>query len=167
MDAIIAIMVPLAFFLFMTFVISVGSAGTTLAEFQTQITKLDCPMPQFQGSPFPYPSFTDRTNKTYNTRSSTNTTLTLSCSDVHTPNGFDYCYGCPVANTLGFFIFIFDYLSEGVHKVSALFTMVGLAVIPPNEIPSSVSNLIFLFVYIPMYVLLGFGIYKGVSPFAT
>jgi hypothetical protein len=166
MEPITAVIIPVAFFLMVTFVISLGSSGETFTAINTQINALNCPMPQFQGSPFPYPNPTSFTNMTYNTRSASNTTLTLTCTNVHTPNGFDYCYGCPASNTIGFFLFTFDYISEAVHKVTALFTIVGFAVTPPLEIPSSVSSLIFLFVYIPMYILLGFGIYKGVSPFA-
>lgn len=165
MDAIIAVVIPVAFFLLMTFVLSFGVTGTTPTPIQTQINSLNCFMPQFQGSPFPFPNPTSFTNMTYNTRSASNSTLTLSCTNVHTPNGFDYCYGCPASNTLGFFLFVFDYISEGVHKVAALFTIIGLVVTPPSNIPASVSAPLFLFVYIPMYILLGFGIYKGVSPF--
>ena len=148
----------------MSFVLDFGVTGSTPITIQNNIDALNCPLPQLVGSEYPFPNPTQRTNATYNTQSSSNSTLTLTCTNVHTFNGYDYHYGEP-AVAIGVFFFIFDYISEGVHKVSALFSIVFEVVTPPNSIPSEVSSPLFLFVYIPMYILLGFGIYKGTNPF--
>jgi hypothetical protein len=158
-------MIPLVFFLSVTAVIGVGSLGSTYDEIQDQIDALNCPMPQLQGSPFPFPDGTQRTNATYNTRSAGNQTLTLTCTPVHTFKGYDYHYGEPTV-AIGIIFFPFDYISEAVHKLVTLFVLIGIGMTPPDDIPANVKSLIFLFIYVPMYVLFGFGIYKGVSPFA-
>lgn len=156
-------MVPIFFFTFMFLVFGLGVIGTTQTQLQTKIDEINCGMPLFQG--FPPPA-----NFTYNylKQSPANNTLLLSCTTVHTPFGYDYNYGQPFVS-LGIFFYAFDYISEVVHKLTAVIQIMFFIVTPPSNLDNfAVGNVlvstIMMFVYVIMYVMFGVGIYKMINP---
>jgi hypothetical protein len=111
---------------------------------------------------------------TYNYKGVGSQVLTLSCSKVHTINGFDYFWGTQNTTIGGIHIqsgipfagipfFLGDYLAAGVDKLAAMLDIGSSIFFPPSQIPASISNLIFFFAYVPFYAMFAIGIYSLVA----
>lgn len=141
----------------------------------TQINRINCPMPQASGL-WNNSGTLMYQNGTYNYPSSGNKMITLTCSQVHTLNGFDYFWGTQNVTIGGIHIqtgipfagiifFVGDWLGEGVDKIIAIVNLIALNLIPPANIPPAVTNIVFFFIYIPMYIMIGVGLYGIFAPF--
>jgi hypothetical protein len=115
-----------------------------------------------------------RTGQTYNYPSVSNQTITLTCTSVHTANGFDYCYGCPTVSLAGVMFFIGDWISELVgNKLASLFTLLYFFITPANfniqgftiSDLSGVALMLVIGAYGISYLLIGVLAYKIISPF--
>lgn len=87
--------------------------------------------------------------------------------DGNWPNASSATYNDNTTWSFGFnkIKFFADTVYFAIQKGIATGVLIFLAVIPPTNIPAVVSTLLFFFFYIPMYIMLGIGAYKGVSPF--
>lgn len=98
------------------------------------------------------------TGATYNYPDASNSTLTLTCSSVHTLDGVDYCYGCPVSSFFGYAIFAGDYISRVFETIGAFFGLIGIilgASIPVDVITQAPLLAI---PYAFIFIVLGYGI---------
>lgn len=62
---------------------------------------------------------------------------------------------------LGYFVATIGFFLE---KVTAMFTLIGIALTPPSEVAAIFPLIIVL--YAGLYIMLGVGIYKVIDPFA-
>lgn len=147
---------------------------TALSGIQTQFNRLTCPFPSSSGL-WNNTGTLEYTNGTYNYPSVNVRNITLTCTSVHTLNGFDYFYGTGAGVPFaGMVFFIGDLLSELVDKAIAFFTLAGFYLLPINftilgyTITSMSANaqMAIIGVYGFCYIFIGIGIYKIVSPFS-
>lgn len=143
------IVVPVILILVMGFIFQ--SSVVAIAEKQA---RLECPYPAISGL-WNSSGTIVYTNATYNYPNVNNQTLTLTCTEVHTLNGFDYAYGSPTVSFAGFPFFIGDWLSElFTNKASALAEMVVLFVTAPAQI-SALSWYIYVDVVLIAFIVIG------------
>ena len=151
-----------------------NSGQTATANIQHQFNRLGCPMPEGSGL-WNNSGVITRSNFTYNYEAVNQNVLTLTCTDVHTMDGIDYCFGCPSPPAVGILVFINDYLSELFgNKGGAIGTIIAYVLTPINFdvmgfTIADLSGLSLMFViglYIFAYLPIGIFIYKAIIPFA-
>lgn len=159
--------------LIMIMAIVSNSGQTATANIQHQFDRIGCPMPEGSGL-WNSSGTLQHSNFTYNYPNVNNQTLTLTCTEVHTMDGLDYCFGCPTPPAVGVLVFINDYLSELFgNKASAFFTIIAYVLTPINlniwgftiGDLSGVSLMLVIGLYIFAYIPIGIMIYKAISPF--
>lgn len=113
-----------------------SSSLTTINQLSNRI---ECPFPAVSGlwndtSIVPSGVIT-YSNGTYNYEAVGLPVNTLTCTEVHTLDGFDYFYGVPTVPFAGFPFFVGDWLSElFANKVSAIFTLIITVINAPAEV---------------------------------
>lgn len=151
-----------------------NSAPTSLANIQDQFDRLSCPMPSQTGL-WNSSGVIQYSGATYNYPSVSNQTLTLTCTEVHTLDGFDYAYGSPTIPFAGFPFFLGDWISElFANKVVAVFTLIVYVLSPANfnflgYTIDDITGIALMFVislYVFSYIAIGVMLYKIISPFA-
>lgn len=160
-----------------------NSAPSSIAAIQTQFERFGCPMPSITGlwsQPESNGQGVNATNlqysgATYNYPNVGNQTLTLTCTEVHTLDSFDYAYGSPTVAFAGTIFFISDWLSELiVNKLAAFFTILFYILTPANlnflgftiADLTGVALMAIIGLYILCYIAIGALLYKIISPFA-
>lgn len=125
-------------------------------QIQNLQDRLACPAPEGSGL-WNSSGTIMRTNGTYNYEAVNVNVLTLTCTEVHTLNGFDYFYGVPTVPFAGFPFFVSDWVSEQFgNKGGALIELIVLFVTAPAQI----SGLAW-YIYVDI-VLFAFIIFGGV-----
>lgn len=156
----------------MAIVSNTGQTATT--NIQNQFDRIACPMPSNTGL-WNSSGTLMYSNGTYNYEAVSLPTNTLTCTEVHTLDGFDYFYGVPTVPFAGFPFFIGDWISElFANKVSAFFTIIAYILTPINldvfgftiADLSGVSLMFVIGLYIFAYIPIGIFIYKAITPFA-
>lgn len=153
----------------------IGNSGeTSVANLIEQIDRINCPTPEGSGLWNNTGTLT-RTGQTYNYPSVSNMTLTLTCTDVHTPNGFDYCYGCPTVSFAGMMFYLGDWISELVgNKGSAIGVLISFFLTPANfsffgftiaDI-GGIALMLVIALYGMSYIFIGAMIYRTLDPFS-
>lgn len=162
--------------LFLAIVSIVGNSGAqSAANITNQFNKITCPLPEISGLWNNTGTIT-RTGQTYNYPSVSNQTLTLTCTSVHTADGFDYCYGCPTVAFAGSMFYAGDWFSEMVgNKGSAILTLIYFFLTPANfnVLGYTISNLTgialmsVILIYAIAYIFIGAMGYKLLSPWSS
>lgn len=151
-----------------------NSGATSISNISQQFDRLSCPMPSSSGL-WNSTGTLMYTNGTYNYEAVNINVNTLTCSEVHTLDGFDYFYGSPTLPFAGFGFFIGDWISELIaNKLSALFTIIFYILTPANfnilgYTIDDITGFGLMFVitlYAFCYISIGAMIYKIVSPFS-
>lgn len=153
-----------------------NTSATSISNIQQQFDRISCPMPaisglwnntitgelQFSGATYNYPAVN-------------NNTLTLSCTEIHTLDSFDYAYGSPTVAFAGSMFFLGDWLSELIsNKLGAFFVILSYILTPANfnilgYTIADISGFALMFVialYAVCYIAIGAMVYKIVSPFS-
>lgn len=160
-------------FLAMLAIIS-NTSSTSIGNIQSQLNRINCPSPEASGLWNNTGTIT-RTGQTYNYPSVSNQTLTLTCTNVHTANGFDYCYGCPTVSFAGMMFYMGDWVSEIVgNKGSAIGTLLFFFLTPANFniLGYTINDLIgvplmvVIVAYAISYIFIGAMLYKILSPWS-
>lgn len=161
--------------LFLAVLAIVGNSGqTAISNITTQFDRLACPMPSQTGL-WNNTGILMYEGATYNYPDVGNQTLTLTCTEVHTLDGFDYAYGSPTIPFAGFPFFLGDWLSElFANKLSAIGTLIYFFITPANfdifgYTISDLSGIPLMFViviYAISYIGIGAMAYKIISPFS-
>lgn len=145
------IVLPIIFIVVMGFIFQQNTQ-----QIQNLQDRLACPAPEASGL-WNSSGTIMRTNGTYNYEAVGVQVLTLTCTEVHTLNGFDYFYGVPTVPFAGFPFFVGDWVSEQFgNKGGALIELIVLFVTAPAQI----SGLAW-YVYVDI-VLFAFIIFGGV-----
>lgn len=114
-------------------------------------------------------------NGTYNYPNVNTQTITLTCTEVHTMDGFDYFYGSPTLAGAGALFYVNDYVSEIlVNKAGAFFTIVFFILSPANfnilgytiNDIGGVALMFIISIYALCYIAIAAMLYKMLSPFA-
>lgn len=148
------IVVPIIFIVVMGFIFQ-----SNTAQIENLQERLACPNPEGSGlwndtSIVPSGVIT-RSNGTYNYEAVGLPTNTLTCTEVHTLNGFDYFYGVPTVPFAGFPFFVSDWISEIFgNKGGALVELLVLFVTAPAQI-SGLSWYIYVDVVLFTFIILG------------
>lgn len=151
-----------------------NSGATATNNINDQFDRLSCPMPAISGL-WNNTGTIELSGATYNYPSVSNQTLTLTCTEVHTLDGFDYAYGSPTVAFAGSMFFIGDWISELiVNKLGAFFTILFYILTPANfEVLgftiadlSGFALMAVIGLYAIAYIFIGVFIYKTISPFA-
>lgn len=149
-----------------------SQSPTNLSNIDKEFKRLTCPMPAISGL-WNQTNVLQYTGATYNYRSVSNQTLTLTCTQIHTLNGVDYNYGQPTV-AIGVFYFAQDVLSSVLDKVLAFFTLVSIVLSPANfsilgydiNDLNTTGKAFVIAIYIASYIAIGAMIYKLASPFS-
>lgn len=162
--------------MFLALLSIIGNSGAqSAANITTQFNKISCPLPEASGLWNNTGTLT-RTGQTYNYPNVSTQTLTLTCTAVHTADGFDYCYGCPTVSFAGMMFYVGDWLSELVgNKGSAILTLVYFFVTPANfdvmgytiSDLSGVALMSVILLYAISYIFIGAMGYKLLSPWSS
>lgn len=151
------IVIPIAFF-GMINVIFQEPIGVSLTGFRENLA---CPMPSITGL-WNSSGTIVYLNATYNYPDVSNQTLTLTCSQVHTLNGFNYAYGSPTIPIAGVPFFLGDFISVAFEKLGSTLVLAFSWLV----FPAFIDGLTFMiWINIPLFAFLGFGIYRAVNPF--
>lgn len=164
--------------LFLIFLAVISNASpTAIANIQIQFNKIGCPLPSITGlwNNTGVITFNPQSgNPTYNYPDKDNQTLTLTCTLVHTINGFDYLCGAPFSTFCGELIYIADYTSELLaNKGSAIVTIIFFILTPANfnilgftlADLTGIALMTVIGIYAICYIFIGAMIYKLVNPF--
>lgn len=157
-----------------------NSSATATANIDEQFDRLSCPMPAISGLWNNTGTIT-LTNATYNWEnagggSGAQPPATLTCTEVHTPQGIDYFYGASFVSpaVIGWAYFLGDWISELVfNKVSAFLTILFYILTPANfnvlgftiADLSGFALMAIIGLYAISYIIIGVFIYKTISPF--
>lgn len=170
------------FLIIAVFAIISNSGQTGTANISNRFEELNCPMPEASGL-WSQPAsnglgdnstFLQRNGETYNVPSDTNSTLTLTCTPVHTAAGVNYAFGRGLGVAIGVFYYINDYISEFFFKAGALLQLIAYILSPINfDIMGftiadldGISLMVVIGLYIFAYIPIGIFIYKAITPFA-
>lgn len=154
-------------------------APTNQDTIQSLFDRINCPMPAISGLVNVTGTIT-YSDATYNWRNGGGGTgaqppATLTCTEVHTIEDFDYLYGQPTLPFAGFGFFIGDWISELLaNKLPAFFEMLGFLLSPAslNILGFTISDLSgfalmgVIAIYLMCYIAIGAMMYKIISPFA-
>ena len=160
-------------FLAMLAIIS-NTSSTSIGNIQAQLNRINCPTPEASGL-WNNTGTIRRTGQTYNYPSVSNKTLTLTCTNVHTADGFDYCYGCPTVSFAGMMFYMGDWISEVVgNKGSGIGTLLFFFLTPANFniLGYTINDLIgvplmvVIVAYAISYIFIGAMLYKMLSPWS-
>lgn len=152
-------------------------APTNQDTIQVLFDKLNCPMPAITGTWNSSGTIMyDGGRYNYNGNlGPSGTVLTLTCTPVHTLDGFDYFYGSPTLPFAGFPFWIGDFVSEIIsNKLVAFFQLLSFVLSPASLnilgfTIADIDGLPLMFVigiYLMCYIAIGAMIYKIISPFA-
>lgn len=141
-------------------------------ETQKKFNEMTCPMPAITGL-WNASGTIQYSGATYNYPSVSNQTLTLTCTPIHTLDGFDYFYGTPLNAIGGTLIFIADYISEAFYKIQSFFSLLASILSPASfdlfgytiDDIGLMGQIFVTSLYIVCYIFIGVGIYKIVNPF--
>lgn len=128
-----------------------------------EMEKIGCPMPSSSGL-WNSSGTIMYSNGTYNYEAVGVPVNTLTCSNVHTLDGYDYFYGAPTVPFAGFPLFLGDWLSVAVEKAGAMFAIVGVylnATIPVNLITEAP---VLAIPYGFIFLMEGYGLYMAIHP---
>jgi hypothetical protein len=161
--------------LFLAFMAIIGnSSATSIGNIMDQFDRINCPMPESSGL-WNNTGTIMRTGQTYNYANVSSPVETLTCTDVHTPDTFDYCYGCPSVPFAGYMIYGSDWISELMgNKGGALLTLAYFFLTPANfnilgytiaDI-GGIALMGMIALYAICYIFIGLMVYKGLSPFS-
>ena len=151
-----------------------NSSATAIATINEQFDRLTCPMPAISGL-WNNTGTIMYSGGTYNYANVSSPVLTLTCTEVHTIDGYDYFYGAPTIPFAGFPFFLGDWISEiFANKLSAFFTILTYILTPANFSAfgytiadiSGQALMLIIGVYAMCYIAIGALIYKIISPFA-
>lgn len=161
--------------LFLAVLAIIGNSGSTaINNITTQFNRLACPMPSQTGL-WNASGVIQYSGATYNYPSVSNQTLTLTCTEVHTLDSFDYAYGSPTLSFAGFGFYIGDWISELLaNKLSALGTLLYFFVTPANfdilgftiADLTGIALMTVISLYAICYIFIGAMAYKIISPFS-
>ena len=155
-----------------------NTSQTSIANINIQFNRITCVLPSITGlwnSSGTIIYNPQSGNPTYNYPDKDNQTLTLTCTNVHTINGFDYLCGAPFSTFCGELIYVGDYLSEIMaNKATAFFTIVFFILTPANfnilgftiADLSGIPLMFLIAVYAICYIAIGAMLYKTLSPFS-
>lgn len=146
---------------------------------QDLFDRINCPMPAISGL-VNVTGVITYSDATYNWRNGGGGTgaqppATLTCTEVHTLEDFDYLYGSPTVPFAGFGFFIGDFISEIIaNKLPALFELIGFLLSPAslNILGFTIADIegfplmMVIAIYIMCYIAIGALLYKIISPFA-
>lgn len=151
-------------------------APTNQATIQTLFDRINCPLPAITGTWNSSGTIMyDGGRYNYNGNlGPSNTDLTLTCTVVHTIDGFDYFYGSPTLPFAGFPFWLADFLSEFGNKIVAFFELVAFVLSPAslNVLGFTIADLegfplmFVIGIYVMCYIAIGAMLYKILSPFA-
>jgi hypothetical protein len=123
-------------------------------QIQNLQDRLACPNPEASGL-WNNTGVITRTNGTYNYEAVNVNVLTLTCTEVHTLNGFDYFYGVPTIPFAGFPFFIGDWVSEVFgNKGGALAELIVLFITAPAQI-SGLSWYVYVDIILFAFIIFG------------
>lgn len=112
----------------------------TLAGISSAQARITCPWPSQSGL-WNSSGTLMYANATYNYPNVNNQTLTLTCTEVHTPDDVDYYYGTGfdlfgfgVGIPMGAFFYVGDLFSSFFDRVAAFFEMIVLFFVLPSEV---------------------------------
>lgn len=151
-----------------------NTAPTSISNIQEQFDRISCPMPSNTGL-WNNTGTLVFANATYNYPNVGNKTLTLTCTEVHTLNDFDYAYGSPTLAFAGFGFYIGDWISELLaNKLTAFFTILFYILTPANfnilgYTLADIGGIALMFIitiYAVCYIAIGAMVYKIISPFS-
>jgi hypothetical protein len=148
------IVFPVIFIIVMGFIFQQNTA-----QIQNLNERLACPNPEGSGiwndtSTNPA-GIIRHSNGTYNYEAVGLPVNTLTCTEVHTLDGFDYFYGVPTVPFAGFPFFVADWLSEIFgNKAGALAELVVLFVTAPSQI-SGLGWYIYVDVVLFSFIIIG------------
>lgn len=164
-----------------------NTGATATANIGQQLDRLGCPMPSQTGLWNNTGTIT-YTNYTYNYEAVNLNTLTLTCSEIHTLDGYDYQFGVfevqpffsngtgfQFGVAIGWAFYLGDAISEiFANKLVAIFTIVSYFLAPINfdifgftlaDI-SGVALMVIIGIYIFAYLPIAIFLYKVITPFA-
>lgn len=147
------------------------------ATIQNLFDRINCPLPAITGTWNSSGTIMyDGGRYNYNGNlGPSGTVLTLTCTQIHTLDGFDYFYGSPTLPFAGFPFWIGDFISEIIaNKLGAFFELMGFLLTPAslNVLGYSIADLSgfalmgVIALYIMCYIAIGALLYKIISPFA-
>lgn len=136
------LIVPIFFIIVMAFIFS-----SALTEIENLQERIDCPYPALSGL-WNDTGVITLSNYTYNYEAVNLNTLTLTCTGIHTMDGYDYQFGIftiqPFFSNgtgfdfgvpMGWAFYVGDYLSEAtVNKLTAYVEMIALFVNAPAQV---------------------------------
>lgn len=151
-----------------------STAPANLDNIQDLFDRMDCPLPSITGL-WNNTGTIEYSGGTYNYPDVGTQVITLTCTQVHTLNGFDYAYGSPTIPFAGMPFFFADFISEVIaNKLTAFFELIGFLLSPANlsvlgftvADASQFAQFIIGIIYLFCYVSIGALLYKIISPFA-
>lgn len=149
-------------------------APTNQSNIQSLFDRINCPLPSITGL-WNNTGTIEYSGGTYNYPDVGTQVITLTCTQVHTLNGFDYAYGSPTIPFAGFPFFVGDFVSEILaNKLTAFFELLGFLLTPAslNVLGYTIADLsgfplmAVITMYIMCYIAIGAMLYKIISPFA-
>lgn len=161
-------------FLAMLAIIS-NTSSTSIGNIQSQLDRIGCPAPETSGL-WNSSGTIQHSGYTYNYPNVGNKTLTLTCTNVHTLDDHDYCYGCgSLVSFAGGIFYVGDWISEVVgNKGSAVSTLLIFFLTPANFniLGYTINDLIgvplmvVIVAYAISYIFIGAMLYKILSPWS-
>lgn len=154
------IVFPLIFLAISTIIFS-GSIDDS--GIPSEMAKISCPMPSISGLWNNTGTIT-YSNGTYNYEAVGVPVNTLTCSEVHTIDGFDYFYGAPTVPFAGFPFFLGDWLSVAVEKAGAMIAITGVYLTATIPIDLVTEVPLLAIPYGIIFLMEGYGLYNAIHP---
>lgn len=150
------IMIPILFFVLLNFILQSEVSG----NYTHEISRITCQWPDYNNG--------WNTTSILDASTCSNTTHPSSYSNdvfvIWNATGAWYSGGADWVATVpnGWIVYPSHIFTSFFERVVSLFVLVIL----PLAIPAVISNLQFMWaINVPLYIMMGFGIYRGVNPF--